>query len=343
MNKRDYYEILGLSKNATTEEIKKAYKKKAKATHPDRGGDETLFKEINEANEVLSDPDKRAKYDQFGHNTPRGGQPMGADVFAEFFRRATSGFTQRQVKGSDLYLTIKLTLEEIFTGVNKTIKYKRNTTCATCSGKGGTGIKVCTGCSGSGVISETFATQFGTHVQTKVCDVCNGQAEIIETECTTCNGTGLNITEETVNIDIPSGVADNMGMNMNGMGQHIKNGIAGDLIITIMELPHNVFVRNGNDLKYALKLTYPQLILGDKVEIKTIEGTKIRIEVQEYTKTGAILRIPSKGMKQLQSESRGDLLLHVELLVPSIVSDEEKELIKSLKILNEKVATETTK
>ncbi len=340
MAKRDYYEILGLTKGATDEEIKKAYRNKAKTMHPDAGGSEELFQELNEANEILSDADKRAKYDQFGHARP---QQQGFDPFAEFFRRAGNPFGRQQMRGENMHLTIKLTLEEIFKGVNKKFKYKRNNSCATCSGKGGTGVTQCTACSGSGATTQTIQTQFGTQIITRTCNVCGGGGEVVEVKCAVCNGSGLESTEETVSIDIPSGVLDNMNMSMTGFGHHIKNGTAGDLIITLMELPHEQFVRNGNDLKYNLKLTYPQLILGDKVEISTIEGTKIRIDVPEYTKTGAILRIPAKGLKQLQSDNRGDLLLHVELSVPSSMSDEERELVLSIKKLNEKVATETTK
>lgn len=342
MAKRDYYEILGLTKSATDEEIKKAYRSKAKAMHPDAGGNKELFQELNEANEILSDADKRAKYDQFGHTGPQ--QHQGYDPFAEFFRNSDfNSFAKQQMRGESMHLTIKLTLEEIFTGVNKKFKYKRNNSCATCSGKGGTGVTRCTACSGSGAKVQTIRTQFGTQMFTRTCDVCNGGGEVIEVKCTVCNGSGLELTEENVSIDIPSGVSDNMNYNMTGFGHHAKNGTAGDLIITLMELPHEQFVRNGNDLKYNLKLTYPQLILGDKVEITTIDGTRIRIDVPEYTKTGAILRIPAKGLKQLQSDNRGDLLLHVELNVPSSMSDEERELIISIKKLNENVATETTK
>lgn len=341
MAKRDYYEILGLAKGATDGEIKKAYRRKAKTMHPDAGGDKESFQELNEANEILSDPDKRAKYDQFGHTGPQ--HQQGFDPFAEFFRRSGNPFARQQMRGENMNLIIKLTLEEIFRGVNKKFKYKRNNSCATCSGKGGTGVTQCTTCSGSGTVTQTIQTQFATQMFTRTCDVCNGSGEMVEVKCTICNGSGIELTEETVSVDIPSGVLDNMNMNMTGFGHHIKNGIAGDLIITLMELPHEQFVRNGNDLKYNLKLTYPQLILGDKVEVGTIEGTRIRIDIPEYTKTGAILRIPAKGLKQLQSDNRGDLLLHIELNVPSSMSDEERELILSIKKINEKVATETTK
>jgi molecular chaperone DnaJ len=339
MSKRDYYEVLGLTKDATDVDIKKAFRKKAKEMHPDAGGDKELFQELNEANEVLSDPDRKASYDQFGHTGP---QRQTHNPFADFFRNHNP-FTPQRLRGENMGLVIKLTLEEIFTGVTKKFKYKRNNKCATCSGKGGTGIKACTTCQGSGVSSQVFQTQFGTQVFNSTCNSCNGSGEMVETLCDTCHGTGLNEAEESISIDIPSGVADNMNMSMTGYGHFIKNGIAGDLIITIMELPHDKFVRNGNDLKYNLKLTYPQLILGGKVEVSTIEGSRIRIDVPEYTKTGAILRIPTKGLKQLQNDNRGDLLLYVELSVPTKISDEERELILAIKKINENVATESTK
>ncbi len=342
MAKRDYYEVLGLQKGASDDEIKKAYRKKAMEMHPDKGGDNELFQELNEANETLSDPEKKARYDQYGHSGGRSNQ--GFNPFEEFFRRAQGhNFRRPELRGQDMHLNIKLTLEEIFNGVTKKFKYKRNNTCVTCSGKGGTGITQCSGCLGSGVRTQIFQTQFGTQSLTQTCEMCNGNGEMVEVNCEKCAGSGLELTEETVSIDIPSGVLDGMAMNMTGFGHHIKNGKTGDLVIRLMELPHEKFVRNGNDLKFNLRLTYPQLILGDKVEVDTIEGSKIRIEVQEYTKTGAILRIPNKGLKQLQSDKRGDLLLHVELNVPTKVSDEEKELIKAIKKLNENIATEETK
>lgn len=344
MAKRDYYEVLGVPKNASQDEIKKAYRKKSKLMHPDVGGDELAFQELNEANEHLSDKDKRVKYDQFGHDAPRH-QSFDNSAFDEFFRRATGGFggfRKQEIKGDNMHLTIKLTLEEIFTGVTKKFKYKRQHNCSICEGKGGKGVLQCPKCSGTGTFTNVFKSQFGTHVNHTTCDLCGGHGEVVEEECGTCKGCGLQLVEDTVNIDIPAGVSDNMTMNMTGMGNSIKNGTAGDLIVSIMELPHEKFVRNGNDLKYCLKLNYPQLILGDKVEVGTIEGTRIRIEVQEYTKVGAILRIPNKGMKLLQSEGRGDLLLNVELEMPSLITDEEKELVKSLKILREKVATEAS-
>ena len=340
MAKRDYYEILGLSKNATDDEIKKAYRKLARKLHPDAGGDKEKFQELNEANEVLTDANKRARYDQFGHAGSRANSEY--NPFAEFFR-SQNPFGSQQLRGGNMHMTIKLTLEEIFNGVTKKFKYNRDNSCATCSGKGGSGIKTCATCSGSGVITQRFQTNFGYQVFTTTCTTCGGHGETVETICAPCNGLGAVSAEETISIDIPFGVADNMSFAMSGFGHHIKNGTAGDLIITIMELPHEKFVRSGNDLKYSLKLTYPELVLGSKVEIGTIEGTRIRIDIPEYTKTGAILRIPAKGLKQLQSGNRGDLLLLVDLNVPSVITDEERELIKEIKKLNEKVATEATK
>lgn len=340
MAKRDYYEILGINKNSTQEEIKKAYRKLAMTHHPDKGGDDELFKEITEAYEVLSDNDKRHKYDLYGHQQPTG--RGGYDPMEDFLRRAgMGGFTrQSQAKGPDMNLVINLTLEEIYTGTVKKYKYQRNDTCKTCSGKGGTGVKVCNTCQGSGVIMDVIRTPFGEIRNATTCHVCSGEGSSYETMCNDCGGTGVKSIDDSLEITIPAGVVDGMRMVMQGKGHAAKKAVAGNLVITIVELSHDKFVRINDDLKMTVKVTYPQLILGDKVEVPTIEGSKIKVVVPEFTKVGTTLRVPNKGLKNINTNLRGDMLIDIDLAVPKEISDEEKELIIELKKLSEKVATQ---
>lgn len=337
MAKRDYYEVLGIEKNATQEEIKKAYRKLVMTHHPDKGGDEETFKEIAEANEVLSDETKRERYDRFGHEGPN--SFSGRNPMEDFFNRG--GFNdlfKREHRGPHMQLNIRLTLEEIFTGVTKKFKYKRNDTCTTCSGKGGTGFKTCTTCRGRGVQTTTINTRFGqVHSQT-TCSVCSGIGETYEEICGVCNGEGTVVIDDMVEIGIPHGVLDGMRMAMEHKGHAAKNSVAGDLIIVISEIPHSTFIRSGNDLKLNVKLKYTQLILGDKIEISTIDGGKIRVNIEEYTKVGATLRLLEKGLKQINTNLRGDLLVNIDLDVPSSLNEEQLALIKELKNLEEKVA-----
>lgn len=347
MQKRDYYEVLGVKKDASSDEIKKAYRKVAMQYHPDRNPDdksaEEKFKEAAEAYEVLSDSDKKSQYDKFGHIGPRAQAESYGDPLKDFFARSGfSGFGQpMQKRGADMQLLIKLTLEEILNGVSKKYKYKRYDNCETCHGKGGTGVKVCPQCQGHGTILERINTNQGAMAMASTCFVCEGSGEIIETSCETCKGEGIKLIDDDVEVNIPAGVMDNMRMALNGKGNSIKGGLAGNLIISIMELPHELYVRSGNDLKHTVKLTYPQLILGDKIEIATIDGTKIRIAIPEYTKVGEILRIQFKGLRQLNSTNRGDLLLVVDLALPTKVSGREREIIEELKNLDEKVASKS--
>jgi molecular chaperone DnaJ len=339
MSKRDYYEVLGVNKNSTPDEIKKAYRKQSMEHHPDKGGNEEAFKEVAEAYETLSDPSKKESYDTYGHNAPKnnfggGGNPF--DIFAEMFGR--SGFNpfanqqqQRQRRGNDLNLSVKLTLEEIFTGTNKKFKYRRAETCVSCSGKGGTGKKECSKCRGAGTVAEIINTPIGQIRNATQCDNCDGQGHTAEKNCDFCGGYGVMNIEDTVEVNIPHGVGDGIRLSIQSKGNAIKNGISGDLIVTIMELPHERFTRSGNDLKITLPLTYPQLILGDKVEILTIEGSKIRITIPEYTKVGETLRIQNKGLKQINSNNRGDMIVYIDLVIPKEVSGEERKLIEELK------------
>jgi len=339
MSKRDYYDVLGVSKTASANDIKKAYRKLAKEYHPDKGGDEQKFKEISEAYETLSDDQKRSNYDRFGHDAGnRDGNP-----FSGFRNPFGGGFSMEpEVKvGQDMSLIIKLTLEETFNGVNKTYNYTRKTKCQPCSGKGGEGSVSCTACGGSGRTISVIRTPMGMIQQIITCQVCQGDGETYKTQCQTCKGEGVVNTKETIEVNVPAGVIDGMSFVMQGKGHGVKNGVEGDLIIKIQELQHKIYTRSGADLKMNLKLSYPQLILGGKVDIETIEGTKIRITIPEYSDVGSNLRIPFKGSKLYGKDGRGDVLITLGVDIPKNLDDDTKATIIELKEkLDKKVETE---
>lgn len=342
MDKKDYYEVLGVSKNATADEIKKAYRNLVKIHHPDKGGDESLFKEISEAYEVLSDENKKSNYDRFGHSYNNMGgysNPMDESffsMFGDFFQQR-----QRQRSGENMTLTIKLTLEEIFTGVKKKYNYNRNVSCNDCSGNGGHDAQQCSACNGSGKIRQISRTPFGMMENITDCHTCNGVGKTFKTECKTCSGSGLVKKQELIEIDIPTGVQDGMAFVMTGKGNGVKGGVEGDLVIRISEIPHNKFTRNGSDLKLNLKLEYHQLILGDKVELETIDGGKIRIPISEYSQVGQNLKIPNKGLNELNSSKRGDLIVTLDINIPKNIDNGLKELIIKIKDEFEKKQTES--
>jgi molecular chaperone DnaJ len=331
MSKRDYYEVLGVTKSATEDEIKKAYRKMAKEYHPDTGGDEAKFKEIAEAYEVLSDKDKKTQYDTYGHRM--GADNMNSrgshwnDFMSQFFNQHPQ---QQQKVGPYLNLTVKLTLEEIFNGVIKKFKYKRQASCETCAGNGGTNQQTCDVCHGTGRIGRVL--QLGNqHIQIgQPCDKCEATGIIYTDTCNVCSGHGVLAAEEMVEIKIPHGIRDGMSFGMEGKGHAIKGGIAGDLIINLVELSHKTFVRNGDDLRITLKLTYSQLVLGDKVEIDTIEGGKIRVSIPEYSKVGDSLRLKDKGMKIFEKDTRGVMVVNLDIQMPTSITEDERNLIKQL-------------
>ena len=336
MSKRDYYEVLGVNKTSSQDEIKKAYRKLAKELHPDKGGDENKFKEVSEAYEVLSDDSKKANYDRFGHNENNRGNPE--DMFRGFHEMFNQRFNQApQVRtGENMSVTVKLTLEEIFNGVNKKYNYNRNVSCTECEGNGGTEPYSCPTCNGSGMVTNLTRTPMGTFQTTHPCPSCESTGTKYKTECGTCKGSGLTSKTESLEVDVPAGVQDGMTFVMQGKGQGIKSGVNGDLHIRVIELPHKVFTRVGADLKMNLKLSYPQLVLGDKIEIETIEGNKIRMNVPEYSDVGSNLRVPFKGTRLYGKDNRGDLIVTLGVEIPNDIDDETKEIITNLK---EKLAT----
>ncbi|MBR4566351.1 MAG: molecular chaperone DnaJ [Prevotella sp.] len=361
--KRDYYEVLGVEKNASEDEIKKAYRKIAIKYHPDRNpGDkeaEEKFKEAAEAYDVLHDPKKRQQYDQFGFNGPMGGGFDGFggaamnmdDIFSMFgdifgghgFGGGFGGFGggggrgRQQMRGGDLRLKVKLTLEEINKGVTKKFKVRKDIECSHCHGsgaEGGSGKETCPTCHGSGVITHTTQSIFGMMQTQGVCPTCHGSGEVIKNKCHECGGTGVVKGEEVVEINIPAGVAEGMVINVPGKGNAgPNNGINGDIQVFIEEEPNDTFVRDGNDLIYNLLLDFPTAALGGEVDVPTIEGSKLKIKIENGTQPGKTLRLRGKGLPAVQGygNGRGDLVVNISVYVPKTLSREEKQMLEQMK------------
>ena len=355
--KRDYYEVLGVDKNATEDQIKKAYRTIAIKYHPDRNPGnkeaEEKFKEAAEAYDVLHDPQKRQQYDQFGFNGPTGGfGDFGAsmnmdDIFSMFGdifggRAGFGGFGgghrgKQQHRGSDLRLKVKLSLNEIAHGVTKKFKVRKDVVCSHCHGTGaedGSGTETCPTCHGSGVITHTTQSIFGMMQTQGVCPTCQGEGQVIKHKCHQCGGTGVEKGEEVVEIKIPAGVAEGMIVNVPGKGNagHRK-GVNGDIQVFVEEEPNDTFIRDDNDLIYNLLLDFPTAALGGDVEIPTIEGTKLRVKMEPGTQPGKTLRLRGKGLPAVQGYGRGngDLVVNVSVFIPKTLTREEKEAIEKFK------------
>ena len=354
--KRDYYEVLGVNKTASEDEIKKAYRKIAIKYHPDRNpGDkqaEEKFKEAAEAYDVLHDPQKRQQYDQFGFDGPMGGGfggfgagnmnmddifSMFGDIFGGHGFGGFGGGGQRrpqQHRGSDLRLKVRLTLEEINKGVTKKFKVRKDIPCAHCHGTGaenGSGTEQCPTCHGSGIITHTTQSIFGMMQTQGVCPTCNGEGQVIKNKCHECGGKGIIKGEEVVEIKIPAGVAEGMVVNVPGKGnagQH--NGVNGDIQVYIEEIESDIFIRDGNNLVYNLLLDFPTAALGGELEIPTIEGSKLKIKIDGGTQPGKTLRLRGKGLPAIQGygTGHGDLVVNISVYVPKTLSREEKETIE---------------
>ncbi len=359
--KRDYYEVLGVKRDATADEIKKAYRKAAIQFHPDKNpGDknaEEKFKEAAEAYDVLSNPDKKARYDQFGH-AGMGGAAGGAggyggfggeyggfsmeDIFSRFgdifgggrFGGFGSGGAKAVNRGSDLRVKVKLTLAEIVKGTTKKLKIKKEIACDQC---GGTGAKdsdsysTCSTCGGSGHVVQVVNTFFGRTQTTAACPTCGGTGKVITTPCSKCHGQGTVKGEEVVEIHIPAGVGEGMQLSVAGKGNAARQGgINGDLLVVIEEEPHAELTREGNDLIYNLQLNVADAILGASVEIPTVDG-KARIKIEPGTVAGRVLRLRGKGIPDVNGYGTGDLLAVVDIHVPAHVSPAEKEALEKLR------------
>lgn len=364
MAKRDYYEVLGIDKNASEDEIKKAYRKLAIKYHPDRNPDskeaEEKFKEAAEAYDVLHDPQKRQQYDQFGFNAPGAGGfggfgetggfsmddifSMFGDVFGGhggfggFSGFGGEGSRQRpQYRGSDLRLKVKLSLQEIATGVTKKFKVKKDVTCTHCHGSGaenGSKSEACPTCHGSGVVVKTVRTMLGMMQTQTECPTCHGEGSVIKDKCHQCHGTGVVKGEEIVEIKIPAGVAEGMVVNVPGKGNAgQRNGISGNIQVYIEEEENDTFIRDGQDIVYNLLLDFPTAALGGEVEIPTLEGTRVRIKIDAGTQPGKTLRLRGKGLPAVQGygSGKGDLVVHISVFVPKTLNREEKNMLESLR------------
>ncbi len=342
--KRDYYEILGVDRNASEDQIKKAFYKLSMKYHPDKTEGnvelEEKFKEANEAYEHLSDETKKAKYDQFGHGQQQqgfNGNPFEDILRAHGFNMGDFTHQNRVRRGADLTVSLKFTLEELYKGLDYKFTYKREANCVPCNGKGGKGEKTCPTCNGQGRVVRVLQHQFGTQQIIQDCPTCQTHGKLTETNCEICNGKGTSSIDETIEFTIPSGINDGAEFIIEDKGQGLKNGVNGKLKIIILETPHKDFIRQGNDLKYNLKLNYSQLVLGDKVDIPTIDGKKIRIPVPEYSNIGDNLRVNGKGMKIYKQDDHGDLILVLDIVIPKKINAEERKLISKLKDIENKI------
>lgn len=357
MAKRDYYEVLGVAKNASDDEIKKAYKKMAIKYHPDRNPDnkeaEEKFKEAAEAYDVLRDPQKRARYDQFGHEAVNGAGGFGGasmnmdDIFSMFgdifgghggFGGFGGGGRARkpQYKGGDLRLKVKLSLQEVATGVTKKFKVKKKVTCNHCHGSGaeGTGAtESCPTCHGSGYVVKTQQSIFGMMQTQGVCPTCNGEGTIIKNKCKVCGGDGVVNGEEVVEVKIPAGVADGMVVNVSGKGHAARrNGVPGDIQVFIEEEPAKDLIREDNNLIYNLLLDLPTAVLGGDAEIPTIDG-KVKIKVEPGTQPGKVVRLRGKGLPAVQGYGygTGDIIVNMSVYIPETLNKDEKNAFEAMK------------
>ena len=372
--KRDYYEVLGVDKNADEKAIKSAYRKKAIQYHPDKNpGDkeaEEKFKEAAEAYDVLSNPEKRAKYDQIGHNMGPQGFPGGGggfhaggfsmeDIFSQFgdifgggfgnmggFESAGGRTRRRQRRGSDLRIKVKMTLEEIASGVTKTLKIPTLVKCSHCNGTGakdGTAFTTCSTCHGSGTVLRQQQTLFGLSQSAVECPSCHGEGKTITEKCTYCHGEGVIRQDETVSFSIPAGVSDGQTLTLKGKGNAaIHGGANGDLLIVIEEIKHPELIRDGNDVIYNLMLDIPTATLGGSVEVPTITG-RARLKIPAGTQPGKVLRLRGKGLPSTEGYGTGDELVNVMVYIPETVTADEQATIESLRGKPNMTPNESTK
>lgn len=349
MSKRCYYEVLGIAKTASETEIKKAYRKMARQHHPDvnpgNKDAEAKFKEAAEAYDVLCDAQKRANYDQFGHAGVNGqgggfngGGFGGADFngFGDIFDMFFGGATQQRrgpQKGSDLRIDIEITLEEAAFGLEKDLNIPQWEACVTCKGSGaapGTEAKTCAECKGSGQIQFAQQTPFGRFAQTKTCPLCHGAGKVIEKPCSTCHGKGKVRENRKIHVKIPQGVDNDSRLRVSGAGEAgLKGGPSGDLYVYISVLPHKFFLREEDDLIYEYKASFPQVALGDEIEVPTLKE-KVKLKIPEGTQSGTFFRLKGKGIPRLNGYGQGDLHIKVVVVTPTKLTEEQKELYRQL-------------
>ena len=352
-DKRDYYEVMGIPKNASDDEIKKAYRKLAKQYHPDLNpGDKTAearFKEVNEAYEVLSDSDKRARYDQFGHagvdpnfgggaaGNPFSGDFDFGDIFSSVFGGGFGGFGGRQAnpnaprRGSDAEAVIEVSFEEAAKGCKKTVSYQRIEDCADCHGSGakpGTSPHTCQSCHGSGQVRVSQRTPFGVVQTMRTCDKCKGKGKIIDSPCKSCGGSGKVRRQKTLEINVPAGVADDQLLRVSGQGNAGMNGgPSGDLLLAIRVHPHPIFERKGNDIWCEIPITFTQAALGAEVIVPTLDGD-VSYQIHEGTQPGDIFKLKNKGIENLTGRGRGDQFVKMTIEVPKNLTKEQKDILQ---------------
>ncbi len=356
MEKRDYYEVLGVQKDASAEDIKKAYRQLALKYHPDRNpGDknaEEKFKEAAEAYEVLSDPQKRSRYDQFGHAgmsgngfSDFGGMNM-QDIFSHMgsifedlgiggfsgFGGGFGGGRNRVQKGSNIRIKVKMTLEDIAKGVEKNIKVQKNIVCNECHGTGAKSadaIKTCPTCHGRGVVTRVQQSIFGQMQMQSECPNCHGTGKIITDKCSHCGGNGVVKGEDIINVKIPAGVSDGMQLSIRGKGNAIGGGEPGDLLVLVEEEKHSRFERDGNNIYEEFNISFPLAVLGGTVEIPLLEG-KAKVKIAPGTQSSTLLRLNGKGLPDLRGYGQGDLIVNINVVVPKRITKEEKAMIEKM-------------
>lgn len=351
-NKRDYYEVLGIDKNAPEAEIKKAYRKLAKQHHPDINqgdkGSEAKFKEVSEAYEVLSDAQKRARYDQYGHAStdPNAAGGFGGgfsdfdfgsvgDIFESFFGGSGFGRSTKTKngpqKGADLKYAVEIAFEEAAFGIEKEININRMDNCSTCKGTGakaGTSPSTCKHCNGTGQIQYKQSSPFGQFVNVKACDVCRGEGKIIIEPCNVCNGKGKVKNNKKIKINIPAGIDDGQTISLRSEGEPgTKGGPSGDLYINVRVRAHSIFQRQGNDVICEMPITFVQGALGTELEVPTLDG-RVKYTIPEGTQTGSVFRLKSKGIPFLRGNGRGDQYVKVNIEVPKKLNNKQKALLK---------------
>ena len=371
-NKRDYYEVLGVDKNATDEELKKAFRKLAKKYHPDANQDnkaeaEAKFKEVNEAYEVLSDSQKRKMYDQFGFNGPQGGFGGGngyysygggfdgfggfsdfgdfgdlGDIFSSFFGGQTTRTRQSNGprKGADLKVRLDISFEESYLGVEKEITITRNETCSSCNGSGakrGTTVDTCMMCKGTGKIKQVVTTPFGQVATQKVCSTCNGEGKIIKEPCQECKGKGIVKKQIKIKVKIPEGIDEGQTVVLKGEGEAgVKGGPKGDLYIVVHVKKHSIYSRKAEHVLCDVPITFTGAALGTEIEVPMVDGTKEKFKIPEGTQTGTKFTIKNKGFKSIGGNWRGDFVFTVIVQVPKKLTHEQKNiLIELAKTMNE--------
>lgn len=354
---KDYYKILGIPRNATQEDIKKAFRKLAHEYHPDKqGGNEAKFKEVNEAYRVLSDEKKRREYDTYGQTWGgvggSGGHGFGGfegfggfngqgfegvdlgDIFGDFFGGGFGGTRERVRRGSDISIDIELTFEESVFGTTRKVILGKTALCDTCGGSGakpGTKMKQCGTCKGKGRVTEMRRTFLGTFSTVETCRACEGRGEIPEEACKTCDGMGVHKKQEEIPIVIPPGIQDGEVIRMSGKGEAVARGIPGDLYIQIHVKPHPVFRREGNNLTMDLDVKLSDALLGATYTITLLDGTRYDVKIPEGVKFGDILRVKGKGAPSARSGKTGDLLIHINIKTPARLSGKARKLIEELK------------